>query len=48
MRSRPVNRPQVWIAPSLTPLEQDRVAAVVATLLLYRPLQDKLEAEQSR
>ncbi len=43
-----VNRPQVWIAPSLTPLEQDRVAAVVATLLLYRPLQDALETEQSR
>jgi hypothetical protein len=43
-----VNRPQVWIAPSLKPLEQDRVAAVFATLLLYRPLQDALEMEQSR
>ena len=43
-----INRGRVWIAPSLTAGEQDRVAAVVATLLLYRPLQDELEAEQSR
>jgi hypothetical protein len=43
-----INRPQVWIASSLTPLEQDRVATVVATLLLYRPLQEDLEAEQLR
>jgi hypothetical protein len=43
-----INRPQVRIATSLTPLERHRVAAVLATLLLYRPLQDQLEAEQSR
>ena len=42
------NRPQVRIAMSLTPLERHRVAAVLATLLLYRSLQDQLETEQSR
>jgi hypothetical protein len=35
------------MAPALTSSEQDRVASVFATLLLYRPLQDELEAEQS-
>lgn len=43
-----INHGRVWIAPFLTSGEQDRVAAVVATLLLYRPLKDELEAEQSR
>lgn len=43
-----INGPQVWIMPSLLPLDRDRVAAAVATLLLYRPLQSELEAEQSR
>jgi hypothetical protein len=43
-----INRGRVWIAPSLSPIDRDRVAAVVATLLLYRPLHDELEAEQSR
>lgn len=43
-----INRPQVWIMPSLSPLDRDLVAAAVATLLLYRPLQSELEAEQSR
>ena len=43
-----INRGRVWMAPSLSPAERDHIAAVVATLLLYRPLQDELEAEQSR
>jgi hypothetical protein len=35
-------------AMSLTPLERHRLTSVLATLLLYRPLQDQLETEQSR
>jgi hypothetical protein len=38
-----MNRGRVWMSPALTPLEQDRAAAVAMTLLVYESPQDEIE-----
>lgn len=38
-----MNRGRVWISPALTPLEQDRVAVVAMSLLVYESPQDEIE-----
>ncbi len=34
-----INSGRVWISPSLSQLERDRAAAIVTTLLLFRPIE---------
>ena len=34
-----INQGRVWISPALSPLDQDRAAAIVTTLLLYHPVE---------
>jgi len=34
-----INQGRVWISPELSPLDRDRAAAIVTTLLLYRPVE---------
>ena len=43
-----MNRGRVWMSPSLTPVEQDRVATVAMALLVYEAPQAELERISER